>query len=71
MQTFYYTLINMLDLSKSNHILEVPCGTGRLLSLALSLKNKQSTYLACDLSPEMIQLCLSNLQKYKEKMEVE
>lgn len=49
MQTFYYTLINMLNISKASHILEIACGTGKLLPLAVSLKPQKCTYLATDL----------------------
>ena len=37
-QTFYYTLINMMKIDHSKHILEVACGTGALIPLALQLK---------------------------------
>lgn len=56
MQTFFYTLINMLQLEHAHHILEVACGTGRLLPLALTLKPIETTYLATDLCTNMIQL---------------
>lgn len=49
MLTFYYTLINMLDLKHSQHILEIACGTGKLLPEAVNLKPKNTTYLATDL----------------------
>lgn len=54
MQTFYYSLVNMLDLGNAKNILEVGCGTGKLVPYALSLKNKDTTYLATDLCPNMI-----------------
>lgn len=56
MQTFFYTLINMLGLDQAHHILEVACGTGKLLPLALNLKPIEATYLATDLCTNMIQL---------------
>lgn len=49
MLTFYYTLINKLDLNNSKHILEIACGTGKMLPEALHLKPKTTTYLATDL----------------------
>ena len=49
MQTFYYTLINMMDISKGKNILEVACGTGGLIPLALQIKDKEACYLATDL----------------------
>jgi len=64
MQTFYYTLIHMIDLPKAKHILEVGCGTGRLLPLAMNLKSLDCTYLASDLSSTMVDLAHENLHKY-------
>lgn len=46
LQSFFYTLINMLELDKSSHILEVACGTGKLLPLVMSLKSKETTILS-------------------------
>ena len=51
---FLYTLINMLQLSTSKHILEVACGTGKMLPQAVLLKPDETTYLAIDLSSAMI-----------------
>lgn len=59
-QTFFYTLINMLDLPSSKHILEVGCGTGQLLPQAVQLKPKETT----DLSPNMLKQSKSNLEGY-------
>jgi SAM-dependent methyltransferase len=70
MQTFYYSLIHMLDLPKSKHILEVACGTGRLLPLALSLKPIEATYLATDLVQPMVDLSRDRLRSYIEKVGV-
>jgi ubiquinone/menaquinone biosynthesis C-methylase UbiE len=70
MQTFYYTLIHMIDLPKAQHILEVACGTGRLLPLSMNLKPLASTYTALDLSSVMIDLAHKNIQKYLNKMGV-
>lgn len=64
MQSFFYTLINMLQLDKSKHILEVACGTGKLLPFAMSLKSKETTYLATDISANMIELAKVNLKEY-------
>ena len=70
MQTFYYTLIHMIELPKAQHILEVACGTGRLLPLAMHLKPLNCTYLASDLSESMISYTHKNLQKYLDNLEV-
>ena len=46
----------MMDLGQAKHILEVACGTGRLLSLALQLKDLKTTYLATYLCETMISI---------------
>ena len=66
-QTFYYTLIHMLDLDKAKHILEVACGTCRLLPMAVSLKAPETTYLATDLTQSMVDVAFKRLQKNLEK----
>ena len=66
-QTFYYTLIHMLDLPTASHILEIACGTGKLLPLAINLKKKETTYLATDLTRAMIDHANDRLQQYIEK----
>lgn len=40
MQNFYFTLIHMMRLEKAKHILEVACGAGKFIQLALNLKQK-------------------------------
>lgn len=52
----------MLQVSEANNILEVACGTGKLLPLALNMKPINATYLATDLSPRMIDLTNANLK---------
>jgi SAM-dependent methyltransferase len=61
MQTFYYTLVNMLRLNKARHIYEVGCGTGRLLPYTVGIKSEESTYLATDISDKMIESTRSSL----------
>ncbi len=39
-----------MKLHQANNILEVACGNGKLLPLAVMLKNQQSKYLAVDLA---------------------
>ena len=53
---FYYSLIHMLQLPKAKHILDVGCGSGRLISQALKLKPIECTYTAVELSPVMLKL---------------
>lgn len=64
MQTGFYTLANMLQLSTASSILEVACGTGRLLPYALQLKPSDCAYLATDISQAMIATAHDYLQKY-------
>lgn len=40
----------MLQLHSAKHILEVGCGTGRLIPYALTLKPDETTYYASDIS---------------------
>ena len=53
----------MIDLHKAKHILEVACGTGKIIPIAMTLKQDNCTYLASDLSSSMIELCRDNLNK--------
>ena len=55
MQTFFYTLINILKIEETNNVLEIACGTGRLLPLVLVNKPSQCKYLATDISGIMVQ----------------
>ena len=66
-QTFYYTLINMLDLDKAKHILEVACGTCRLLPLTVNIKAQETTYLATDLTQSMVDMAHKRLKENLEK----
>ena len=50
MQTFFYTIVHMINLPSAQHVLEVACGTGRILPIAMTLKQNQCTYLASDIS---------------------
>lgn len=38
-QTFYYSLLTLMNLQQAKNILEVACGTGRLLPVAVGLKS--------------------------------
>jgi ubiquinone/menaquinone biosynthesis C-methylase UbiE len=62
-------------LRKASNILEVACGTGKLLPYALEVKNPNAHYLASDLSPNMVHLAKENLkahfQKYQSRLTFE
>ena len=60
----------MLELPKSKHILEIACGTGKLIPQAVLLKPDEATYLATDLSPAMVEMSKNNIQSYLQKMGV-
>jgi ubiquinone/menaquinone biosynthesis C-methylase UbiE len=49
-QTFYYSFISLMNLKNAKNILEVACGSGKLLPLAIMLKNQNTKYHAVDLS---------------------
>ena len=54
----------MLNLGKASNILEVACGTGKLLPFALDQKSTEASYLASDLAPNMVDLARGNLRRY-------
>ncbi len=56
MNTFFYQLVHMLRLTEAHNIYEVGCGTGRLLPYVMSIKSKEASYLAIDLSEAMVEL---------------
>ena len=60
---FYYSLVHILQPPKAKHILDVGCGSGRLISLALNLKSIECTYTAVDLSSAMLQLAEDHLEE--------
>lgn len=70
METFYYTLVNMLKLNKARHIYEVGCGTGRLIPYTIGLKPEDCTYLATDLSEKMIESARHFLGNYIHRLGV-
>lgn len=53
-QTFYYSLSSLMQLHKANNILEVACGTGKLLSFAMDRKKQDCAYLASDIATNMV-----------------
>lgn len=38
-QTFYYSFLTLMNLQSAKNVLEVACGTGRLLPVAVGLKS--------------------------------
>lgn len=68
MQIFYYTLVNMLKIDGAKHVLEIACGIGKLIPYAISLKNQECTYLASDLSENMVHLAKKYIAGYIDKM---
>lgn len=58
--TFYYTLMFMCEPWKAHNILEVACGTGKLIPYAMQIKRPDTKYLAVDLAPEMVELAHQN-----------
>lgn len=62
-QSFYYAIMNMLDLSKAKNILEVGCGRCIFVPHCLELISPEATYLATDLSPKMIELAQERIKK--------
>lgn len=38
-QTFYYSLLSLMNIQNAKNVLEVACGTGRLLPVTTMLKN--------------------------------
>jgi len=52
----------MLKIDEGHHILEVGCGTGKLVPLLLQLKKRDVYYLVSDLSINMVELTKEHLQ---------
>jgi len=46
----------MLKITEAQHILEVGCGTGKMLPYTLANKPLETTYLATDLCESMLEL---------------
>ena len=53
----------MMEMHKAENILEVACGTGKIIPFLLGIKAPSTSYLASDLSPNMIDLAKKHLQK--------
>ena len=70
MQTFYYTLVNMMRLNKAKHIYEVGCGTGKLLPYTMGIKPEEATYLATDISDKMVETTRNCLSTYLHRLGV-
>ena len=61
-QSLYYSLLYMSEPWKANSILEVACGTGKLLPFAMKIKKPEAKYVAVDLASEMIDLAKKNTE---------
>lgn len=65
----------MLNLGEAHNILEVGCGSCLLVPHALDIKKAATSYLATDLSDDMIEMAHSrlkaNLQKYQSSLTYE
>lgn len=70
MQTFYYSLVNMLNIGNAEHILEIASGIGRMLPYAVNLKKTECTYLASDISEIMMELSRKFLESHLQKLGV-
>ena len=70
MQTFYYTLVNMLQLQESKHILEIACGIGKMIPYAVTQKKDEATYLATDLSENMVEMAEAFIDNHLKKFGV-
>jgi|LakMenEpi03Aug12_release.lakeMendotaPanAssembly.Ray.scaffolds.fasta_scaffold2558134_1 ubiquinone/menaquinone biosynthesis C-methylase UbiE len=46
----------MMKLDSAKNILEIACGAGKLIPMALDLKSPEANYFATDLSSNMIEL---------------
>ena len=71
-QTFYFTLLQMLNIESAKNILEVACGTGRMLPMMLNMKDPNTKYLATDISEKMVEKTRErlkhNLSLYHSKL---
>ncbi len=65
---FFSTLLNLLEISESKHILEIGCVTGSYLHMVMNLKPSSCMYLATDLSSMLIELSKNNLRTALIKM---
>lgn len=68
-QTFFYSLASILNLHSARNILEVACGTGKLLPFAMERKNAAAKYTASDLAPNMVDIARKNLKSHLERYE--
>ena len=53
----------MTEIWNTQNILEVGCGTGKLIPIALNMKRKDACYLGIDMSPMMIKLAKESIEK--------
>lgn len=53
-----------MDITQAKHILEIACGTGKLLPYTMNLKPLDCSYLASDISNKMVDLAKLGLKDY-------
>lgn len=68
-QSFYYALVNMLDIPTAKNILEIGCGRCILVPHCLELMNEEASYLATDLSHKMVELAEQKLKSTLKKFD--
>lgn len=59
----------MLKLEEAKNILEIACGSGKLIPHVLDLKPEETFYYATDISQEMIDFAKARLEKHFKKYE--
>ena len=62
-QTHFFTLVNFLRLGEAKNVLEIGCGTGRLLPYALSQKGSDTSYYATDFIDNLVKITANRLEK--------
>lgn len=68
-QSFYFSIVNILEIPKAKNILEIGCGRCLLVPYCLQLKNPETTYMATDLSPKMVELAEKQLKHVLDSFE--
>lgn len=53
----------MLQVEKAKNILEVACGSAKMLPMVLNMKGKDASYFATDLSTKMVEQAKIRFQK--------
>ena len=63
----YSQQLDMLDVSSAKHILQLACGTGKMIPLTVALKRHDATYLATDVSKVMAEISKRNIGNYLQR----